>query len=64
MKRDMKDAPSYSLGRSEAEVRNLIDGKRSILQIRNAVAASSAPVGLKDLETFLRLLGKAGLRQD
>ena len=56
----MKDAPSYNLGRSETEVRNLIDGKRSILQIRNAVAAAAAPIGLKDVETFLRLLEKLG----
>ena len=59
-KREMKDAPSYNLGRSETEVRNLIDGKRSILQIRNAVAAAAAPIGLKDVETFLRLLEKLG----
>jgi hypothetical protein len=65
MRRDMKDAPSYNLGRSETEVRNLIDGQRSILQIRNAVAAAAATtggatVGLKDVETFLRLLEKTG----
>ena len=60
MRRDMKDAPTYNLGRTETEVRNLIDGKRTILQIRNAAAAAAAPVGLKDVETFLRLLEKTG----
>ncbi len=65
MRRDMKDGPSYNLGRSETEVRNLIDGKRSIVQIRNAVAAAAATtngaaVGLKEVETFLRLLEKIG----
>jgi aminopeptidase YwaD len=60
MRRDMKDAPVYNLGRSESEVRNLIDGRRSILLIRNAVAAGGAAVALKDVETFLRFLEKTG----
>jgi aminopeptidase YwaD len=59
-RRDMKDAPAYSLGRSEGDIRNLIDGQRSILRIRNAAAALSGTVGLKDVENFVRLLEKAG----
>ena len=59
-RREMKDAPAYSLGRSEAEVRNFIDGKRSILRIRSAVAAVAGPVSLKDVENYLKVLEKAG----
>jgi len=59
-RKEMKDAPAYVLGRSEAEVRNFVDGKRSILRIRNAVAAVSGPVALKDVENYLKVLEKAG----
>jgi aminopeptidase YwaD len=59
-KREMKDAPVYSLGRSETDLRNLIDGRRSILRIRNAAAAHLAGVRLKDVENFLRVLETAG----
>jgi hypothetical protein len=59
-RREMKDAPAYSLGRAEGDIRNLIDGKRSIMRIRNAAAAMAGPVGLKDVEGFVRLLEKAG----
>jgi hypothetical protein len=59
-RREMKDAPAYQLGRSESEVRNFIDGKRSILEIRNAVAAVSAPVPLKGVENCIKVLEKAG----
>ncbi len=59
-RREMKDAPAYSLGRSETDIRNLIDGKRSILRIRNAAAAHLPGVGLKDIESFFQVLEKAG----
>ncbi|MDD8026344.1 MAG: M28 family peptidase [Acidobacteriota bacterium] len=59
-KREMKDAPAYSLGRSESELRNLIDGRRNALQIRNAAAAHLAGVRLKDVENYLRVLETAG----
>jgi len=59
-RREMKDAPASALGRSEAEVRNFIDGKRSVLRIRNAVSAVAAPVQLKDVENYLKVLEKAG----
>jgi hypothetical protein len=59
-RREMKDAPAYQLGRSESEVRNFIDGKRSILEIRNAVAAVTAPVPLKGVENCIKVLEKAG----
>jgi hypothetical protein len=56
--REAKDIPSYNLPRAEREVRSFIDGKRSILQIRNAVSAELGPVGLKDVENFLLGLEK------
>lgn len=59
-RREIKDAPAYSLGRAEGDIRNLIDGKRSILRIRNAAAAMAGPVWLKDVESFVRLLEKTG----
>ena len=60
-RREMKDAPAYQLGRAESEVRNFIDGKRSVLEIRNAVAAvTAAPVSLKDVENYILVLEKAG----
>jgi hypothetical protein len=59
-RREMKDAPAYQLGRAESEVRNFIDGKRSILEIRNAVAAVTAPVPLKGVENCIKVLEKAG----
>jgi aminopeptidase YwaD len=59
-RREIKDAPAYSLGRSETEIRNLIDGKRSILRIRNAAAAHLAGVRLKDVESFFRVLEMTG----
>ncbi|MHB8055865.1 MAG: M28 family metallopeptidase, partial [Candidatus Aminicenantales bacterium] len=45
-RREAKDIPSYNLLRAEREVRSFIDGKRSILQIRNAVSAEMGSVGL------------------
>jgi aminopeptidase YwaD len=59
-RREMKDAPTYNLGRSESEVRNFIDGRRNVLQIRNAVSAELSPVGLKDVENLILILEKAG----
>jgi len=57
---EIKDMPPYNLGRSESEVRNFVDGKRSILAIRNAVAAEEGPVALKDVESFFLGLEKMG----
>jgi len=59
-RRDTKDLPSYNLIRAEREVRNFIDGKRSILRIRNAVSAEMSLVGLKDVESFLIVMEKMG----
>jgi len=58
--REIKDIPSYQLGREEYEVRNFIDGKRSILDIRNAVSAEYGPVTLQNVENYLLVLEKTG----
>jgi hypothetical protein len=59
-RRELKEAPSYNLGQAEREVRNFLDGKRSVLQIRNAVSAELGPVGSKDAENFLIVMEKTG----
>ncbi len=55
-----RDLPSYELGRMEFEARNFIDGRRSILDIRNALAVEYGPVSLQDVENFVRTLEKTG----
>ena len=60
-RKDLKDAPAYSLGRSESAVRNYLDGTRSVLDIRNAMAAETgAAPALKDIENYVRTLEMAG----
>ena len=54
------DIPEYELGEAEFEVRNFIDGKRSILDIRNAASAEYRPLALKDVEGCIRFLKKLG----
>jgi hypothetical protein len=58
--RDVKDLPKYMLGRAEFEVRNFIDGRRSILEIRNAVSAEHDSVTLQNVENYLLVLEKTG----
>ncbi len=58
--RDKKDLPQYNLGPAEFEVRNFIDGKRSILEIRNAVSAEYYPIEIKDVINYLKVLESAG----
>jgi hypothetical protein len=58
--REMKVPPSYRIGRADFEVRNFIDGRRSILDIRNAVSAEHDPVGLEGVENYILLLEKTG----
>jgi aminopeptidase YwaD len=63
---DAADRPIISkVGAIEGEIRNFIDGRRSILQIRNAAAAEAVfmnvPVPtLQDVENFIKLLEKYG----
>ncbi len=58
--RDKKDLPPYNLGPAEFEVRNFIDGKRSVLEIRNAVSAEYYPIEIKDVLNYLKVLESAG----
>lgn len=58
--REMKIPPDYRIGRAEFEVRNFIDGRRSILDIRNAVSAELGPVSLEGVEKYIGLLEKTG----
>lgn len=58
--RDKKDLPQYNLGPAEFEVRNFIDGKRNILEIRNAVSAEYYPIEIKDVINYLKVLESAG----
>jgi len=43
------------------ETINFINGKRNLLEIRNAVSAEYRPIELKAVEGYLRLLERAGL---
>jgi hypothetical protein len=58
--REMKVPPTYRIGRADFEVRNFIDGRRSILDIRNAVSAEYGPVALEGVENYILLLEKTG----
>jgi hypothetical protein len=58
--REMKAPPSYRIGRADYEVRNFIDGRRSILDIRDAVSAEHGPVSLEGVENYILLLEKTG----
>ena len=58
--RGRKDLPKYDLGQAEFEARNFIDGKRSILDIRDAISAEYEPVPAAEVEkymTYLEMLG-------
>jgi len=58
--REMKVPPSFRIGRADYEVRNFIDGRRSILDIRDAVSAEHGPVPLEGVENYILLLEKTG----
>ncbi len=58
--RELKVPPNFRIGRAEFEVRNFIDGRRSILDIRNAVSAELGPVSLEGVENYILLLEKTG----
>jgi aminopeptidase YwaD len=48
------------LGRADSEVRNFIDGRRSVLDIRNAVSAEYGPMPVKSVRDYVELLEKLG----
>ncbi len=60
--RGKKDLPEYHLNNLEDfEIRNFIDNKRSILEIRNAVSAEFRPIPLKDVENYIKVLELGGM---
>jgi len=53
------------VGMLEGEIRNFIDGRRSVLEVREAVAAEAAFMNaplpsLQDIEAFIKMLKKFG----
>ncbi|MGB9907485.1 MAG: M28 family peptidase, partial [Candidatus Saccharicenans sp.] len=59
--REMNLQLSPLIYRAEFELRNFIDGKKSILEIRNAVSAEYEPLPLLDVEKYFQALEKAGM---
>ncbi|MCR4396777.1 MAG: M28 family peptidase [Candidatus Saccharicenans sp.] len=59
--REMNLQLSPLIYRAEFELRNFIDGKKSILEIRNAASAEYEPLPLLDVEKYFQALEKAGM---
>jgi aminopeptidase YwaD len=53
--------PPMSIMMAEMELRNFIDGERSILDIRDAASAEFAPIDLLDVEKWVGVQEKLGL---
>jgi hypothetical protein len=57
-----KEIPKYDLISIETfEIKNFIDNKRSILEIRNAVSPEFRSIPLKDVENYIKYLEMGGL---
>jgi hypothetical protein len=50
-----------SIMMAEMELRNFVDGERSILDIRDAASAEFAPLDLLDVEKWVGVQEKLGL---
>jgi hypothetical protein len=59
--RKLNYQPPPAIMMAERELRNFIDGERSILDIRNAASAEFAPIDLLDVETWVGIQEKLGL---
>ncbi len=59
--REMNLQLSPAIFRADFELRNFVDGQRSILQIRNAVSAEYEPLPLLEVEKYFLAMEKAGL---
>jgi len=57
----LKYQPPVSIMTAERELRNFIDGKRSILDIRDAASAEYEPIDLLDVEKWIGVQEKVGL---
>jgi hypothetical protein len=61
MEGKIKYPPSPHIMEADFEIRNFIDGKRSLLEIRNAVSAEYGPIPPADVEAFMKYLEKLGM---
>ena len=59
--RKLNYQPPLSIMMAERELRNFIDGERSILDIRDAASAEYAPIDLLEVETWVGVQEKLGL---
>ena len=59
--RKLNYQPPPSIMTAEWELRNFIDGERSILDIRDAASAEYAPIDLLEVETWIGIQEKLGL---
>jgi hypothetical protein len=59
-RREAKDLPAYQIGGAETILRNMLDGKRSVLDLRNAAAAEVPGVTLENVENWVKTLEKLG----
>ena len=61
MSQKMKYTPPPQIMEADFELRNFIDGKRSLLEIRNEASAEYGPLPLTDVEAYLKYLEKLGM---
>lgn len=61
MSEKVKYSPTPLVMEADFELRNFIDGKRSLLEIRNAASAEYGPIPLLDVEAFMKFLEKLGM---
>lgn len=59
--RDMNLQVAPLIYQAEFELRNFVDGQRSVLDIRNAASAEYEPLPLLDVEKYFLAMEKAGL---
>ena len=62
--RKLNYQPPASIMMAERELRNFIDGERSILDIRNAASAEYEPIDLLEVEKWVGIQEKLGLVTD
>lgn len=57
----LKYQPPPAVLRAESELKNFMDGKRSVLEIRDAASAEFEPIALADVEKWVEVYEKLGL---
>lgn len=57
----LKYQPPVAILRAESELKNFMDGKRSVLEIRDAASAEFEPIPLADVEKWVEIYEKLGL---